>query len=212
MAELLIVGDVAAIEKVAGKLEANRVKNVESVKKLESLVSGEEDKKLFDEVKAKRQAFIEKRNGIIGLLKKASHDEARTQYDTVLVPAVAQYKGALVVFAGYQQKRTEAAGTELLAANAQARILMLASVALALALALLAAWGITRSIVRPIRESIAVANAMAAGDLTVRIESTAKDETGQLLSAMKNLVAKLSEVVSDVKANAASRCRAPPRK
>ncbi len=45
-----------------------------------------------------------------------------------------------------------------------------------------------------------VAGRIAAGDLTVDIEVKGKDETGQLLSAMKNMVDKLKLVVTDVRA------------
>ncbi|MDA8180389.1 MAG: MCP four helix bundle domain-containing protein [Deltaproteobacteria bacterium] len=58
---------------------------------------------------------------------------------------------------------------------------------------------ISRMISVPLKEGVNVATAIAAGDLTTRIEATGKDETGQLLTAMRNMVEKLKEVVSDVK-------------
>ena len=44
-----------------------------------------------------------------------------------------------------------------------------------------------------------VANKLAQGDLTIDIDVKGKDETGQLLAAMKNMVDKLKNVVSDVR-------------
>jgi methyl-accepting chemotaxis protein len=61
---------------------------------------------------------------------------------------------------------------------------------------------ISRSITNPVNQALNVANRLAAGDLTVRINNPAKDETGQMLQAMSNMIAKLSRVVSDVNGGA----------
>ncbi|MBI5057933.1 MAG: MCP four helix bundle domain-containing protein [Nitrospirae bacterium] len=61
---------------------------------------------------------------------------------------------------------------------------------------------ITRSITQPISEGVHVANKLSEGDLSVNIDATSKDETGQLLAAMKTMVDKLTMVVVDVKAAA----------
>jgi methyl-accepting chemotaxis protein len=61
------------------------------------------------------------------------------------------------------------------------------------------AFFITRSITRPIGQAVAVSDKLSAGDLTVNIEVTSRDETGQLLGAMKSMVEKLKAVVADVK-------------
>ncbi|HEY5995475.1 MAG TPA: methyl-accepting chemotaxis protein, partial [Candidatus Deferrimicrobiaceae bacterium] len=58
---------------------------------------------------------------------------------------------------------------------------------------------ITRGIRAPIGDALGVLNRIAAGDLTMAIDATSKDETGQLLAAMKQMVEKLKEVVADVK-------------
>ncbi|MDA8414048.1 MAG: methyl-accepting chemotaxis protein [Desulfobacteraceae bacterium] len=57
---------------------------------------------------------------------------------------------------------------------------------------------ITRSIVVPIRLAGEIADRLAEGDLTIKVEATSKDETGQLLGAMKNMVERLKEIVSEV--------------
>ena len=68
---------------------------------------------------------------------------------------------------------------------------------LALGLAVL-----VKKIVRPIKEAVAAANAVAGGDLTVRIDVTSNDETGQLLAAMKSMVEKLVRVIGETRSGA----------
>jgi len=59
---------------------------------------------------------------------------------------------------------------------------------------------IARGITRPLNQAVAISNTIATGDLTQHIEVTSNDETGQLLAAMKHMVAKLNQIAMDVKA------------
>ena len=47
------------------------------------------------------------------------------------------------------------------------------------------AWWTTRSITRPLSEAVKIAQTVAAGDLSSRIEVATKDETDQLMQALK---------------------------
>ena len=58
---------------------------------------------------------------------------------------------------------------------------------------------IARSITRPLSAAVEVANAVASGDLTSRIESHATDETGRLLRALKEMNEGLVKIVSEVR-------------
>lgn len=57
---------------------------------------------------------------------------------------------------------------------------------------------LTRSITRPLRTAVSAAERLAQGDLTVQITSTGRDETGQLLAAMKHMAAQLLDTVSHI--------------
>ena len=58
---------------------------------------------------------------------------------------------------------------------------------------------ISRIISKPIDECVKVSNLLAEGHLDIQIEATTKDETGQLLTSMKNMVGKLRQVVGEVR-------------
>ena len=51
----------------------------------------------------------------------------------------------------------------------------------------------------PLAQGVTVSNSMATGDLTVSIDVPGKDELGQLLLSMKNMLEKLKNVVYEVK-------------
>jgi methyl-accepting chemotaxis protein len=86
----------------------------------------------------------------------------------------------------------------------QTRQLVLAMTAGAALLAVVVATFITLSVTRPLRVAVDAADRLAAGDLTVTIDSIGRDEAGRLLAAMKNMIAKLTQVVGDVNGGAQS--------
>ncbi len=75
-------------------------------------------------------------------------------------------------------------------------LVIVSTVAVLLAAAI--ACTITRSIIKPLNEAVAVANQLSEGDLTANIVIKSRDETGQCLNAMKNMVEKLAAVIGEV--------------
>jgi methyl-accepting chemotaxis protein len=58
---------------------------------------------------------------------------------------------------------------------------------------------IIRSVSKPLKISIEIAKRVAEGDLNQQIEVTGRDETGQLLQALKDMVNRLTGIVSGVR-------------
>jgi methyl-accepting chemotaxis protein len=58
---------------------------------------------------------------------------------------------------------------------------------------------IARVISRPLAEAVSVADRIADGDLTVRIDTTSDDEAGRLLVAMRSMVDRLAQVIGEVR-------------
>ncbi|MEH3023372.1 MAG: methyl-accepting chemotaxis protein [Pseudomonas oryzihabitans] len=82
---------------------------------------------------------------------------------------------------------------------ARAHQLLLVWLTVAVALGLLGAWLITRSIVGPLRETVALVETVANGDFTHRQEVTRKDELGALQSSMQRMTVNLRRLIGDVK-------------
>ncbi|MBN7119019.1 chemotaxis protein, partial [Pseudomonas oleovorans] len=73
--------------------------------------------------------------------------------------------------------------------------LIILAAALALLFGLGAAIMISLAIVRPLKRVIGLAESIASGDLSVRIEQDRRDEIGQLLAAMQGMSANLRDMV-----------------
>ncbi len=73
------------------------------------------------------------------------------------------------------------------------------SVALILGMASLICWALVRSITKPLEKAVKIAETVAAGDLTSHIEVAGRDETSQLLAALKRMNDNLQRIVGDVR-------------
>ena len=69
----------------------------------------------------------------------------------------------------------------------------------AILISLLTGWWITISLTRPLGEALKIAQIVAAGDLTSKIEVKTRDETGQLMQALKEMNDSLVRIVGEVR-------------
>jgi methyl-accepting chemotaxis protein len=76
-------------------------------------------------------------------------------------------------------------------------VLIISAITLLLSIAL--GFFITRAITKPLNQAVHVAQTVAGGDLTSRIEASSKDETGQLLQALKAMNDSLVRIVGEVR-------------
>ncbi len=81
----------------------------------------------------------------------------------------------------------------------QAIAITSAMAVVAVVIAAFMGWWITRSITVPIHEAVALANTVASGDLTSQIQPDGKDETADLLRALKAMNDSLVKVVAEVR-------------
>jgi len=80
--------------------------------------------------------------------------------------------------------------------NAKTDVAVMVVVAL-ISLAALAVL-ITRAIVLPMRQALNIAQQIAKGDLTAKIDTISRDETGQVLAAMQNMTVLIQRMVNDI--------------
>jgi methyl-accepting chemotaxis protein len=118
---------------------------------------------------------------------KGARNQLRTNMDTA------------VELSNVIEKRNAAVVSNAIVVYQQARIWMIGLSVIAVLLGTVLAWLTTRSITRPINRAVEVAQTVAQGDLTARIEVTSKDETGQLMQALKEMILSLSNIVTEVR-------------
>ena len=166
---------------------------------LEKSITSEAGKKLLAEVQGIRKIFVEDLNKFTELQKAGRRDEAIDLMLTKIRKSQGDYLGAVDKLIDFQGNLTATAGHEAEEAGKSTQQLLILSGIFALLIAVSFAWFITRSITRPIAEAAAAAQRLAEGDLTVRLNADSKDEVGVLMTAMQNMVNKLSEIIGNVR-------------
>ncbi|WP_347884009.1 methyl-accepting chemotaxis protein [Pseudomonas aestiva] len=96
-------------------------------------------------------------------------------------------------------KMTDIQNDLQLADAAGARQMLLLWLGVAIVLGLLSAWLITRSIVRPLKETVALAETVATGDFTHQQQVIRKDELGALQASMQRMTTNLRGLISEMK-------------
>ena len=199
---MVMLSDPAAIATEQKKIDLARQHYVESWAALEKTPADEKGKAL----RAKFNLLIAVSRPLISKsleLATANQDAEATK---LLIeesgPALQKVQDALGELEALQVEDTKGDSELAQQDYASAHKLMLTLAGIALVMGALIAWFLTRGITRPLAEAVQVANRLAEGDLTVKIEAPSKDETGQVLQAMHSMVAKLSQVVTDVNSGA----------
>jgi len=165
---------------------------------VEGLVDSPEARRLFQEVGARRTTYLESRKTVLATRKAGDPQGALRLMEQAMLPAVEAYVGAIQALAEHYTKEVARDAAQAAQSAEAGRRLLLAFCAAGTLLAVAAAWLITRSITQPLRQAVATAQRVADGDLTVRIQSDASDEMGQLLRALATMNEGLRHLVSDV--------------
>jgi len=98
----------------------------------------------------------------------------------------------------YSRDEVAASEKDAQAGVSSARFMTITGMAVGTILALLLGVIIARSIARPILQGVKAAQGLAAGDLNQTIDNDSKDEVGVLAQALRDMIAKLKEVVTEV--------------
>ncbi|MBW8758103.1 MAG: MCP four helix bundle domain-containing protein [Burkholderiales bacterium] len=146
-----------------------------------------------------RKPFIDSSNRLADLALAGRRDEAASFLLKSVIPAQNDYLAALDGLVDSQVKGMHGFAADAAAQARGATLLMIALSATATLLAAALGFAITRSITRPIAQAVALAQTVASGDLSARIEATSRDETGQLLAALKTMIESLVAVVGKVR-------------
>ena len=80
----------------------------------------------------------------------------------------------------------------------QSELAVLGGIGLAVLLALAVGWGLASMVTRPLNLAVRVSTEMADGNLSEDVESTGRDETGRMLSAMGAMIVRMRGVVFEV--------------
>jgi methyl-accepting chemotaxis protein len=168
-------------------------------KKIIPLLRSDEEKQLFATVKNYRDQYTEIRNDIYAAKKAGQADVADQLFEQKFVPVTKVYLESMQALLDHERKAIDARGTAIAQSNAQTRLLLPLLGLILLAVGVICTWSISRSVAVPLREAVATARRIAAGDLRASLHSSHQDEVGQLVNAMAEMQGQLSTMITDIR-------------
>jgi methyl-accepting chemotaxis protein len=193
-------GNNPAVDAYFKPMIASTTARINEVQKtLEAEITSERGKALLAEIADKRLAYIAVRKTYFDTVKGGDTAGADQILNTGLIPAADVYSGKQKELLDFQNGLvTEAVDASEATVKSQIALLIgLAAAAIALAMVL--AWRITRSVTQPLAEALAMSRDVAAGNLTRQIKTSRADELGDLLRALAEMQSSLVDTVTQVR-------------
>ncbi|GAA0756545.1 methyl-accepting chemotaxis protein [Ideonella azotifigens] len=181
------------------RIDEMRAKNAELARLLDASVHSERGHALLAAVQAALKPYEVAMDKAIALGMANDDEEATRMLLKDVRPLQQTYFKAVDELVAMQQQEMRDAVTQIQGDAASSSVLMLVLATVAAVCGGLLAFLIRRSVVTPLRQAVGVARTVASGDLSSKIEVTSRDETGELLQAMKDMNEGLVRLVSQVR-------------
>ncbi|MGA7751003.1 MAG: methyl-accepting chemotaxis protein, partial [Gallionella sp.] len=197
MRNSLLVKDKADIARELDLIAESTRTIKEDLDKLEARIHSESNKALFKEVVDARTKYSIAKAQFIKLVSDDKRDEAIDYMLSDVSPLQEAYIGTVSKLIEFETRSMEDTGKSVSEQVSSSMTLIVTMGLIALLASVEIGLLITRSITRPLQKAVEVAGAVASGDLTRRIEVTSRDETGQLLQALKDMNNSLSDTKAE---------------
>ncbi len=195
--ELLLV-PAEQVPEVQARINANRTRIDEALKTLDQQVKRPEGLAALAQLRTARVAYVASFVQIAPLVQAGQLEQARQLVRSETLPALGRLQAPIDTLRQLQDQMAHEHGAAVTQGIASARNLLLLLGAAALLLGCVASVVLARSIVRPLRSGVAMADRIAAGDLTQPMDPQGRDEVADLLRALSTMQASLRRLVTQV--------------
>jgi len=182
---LLAGNDTDVIDTLKAEMAENSKANTEALEKLEQLVKLPQGKAYLAEAAANREAYMDSRARVNDLAKDPkTRDQALNLYKSETAALLEAYMAPFRKLTQFQQELFEASAKLSDDTYDKARNTLIGASSLSMIFGVVLAFMMARSITRPLRHAVQIADAVKGGKLDNVIETGAEDETGQLLGSL----------------------------
>ena len=198
MRDIALLDDPEVIKHDLNAIDASQAKVKAILDKLEKIMNTEKGKQAFKALLDVRAKYAVEVAEFRKLLAEGKAEEAKNLLLAKVRPAERAYIDRLSALTAMGESLMGRASEDAADVYHGALELMLVLAGLAIVLAGGVGFWITRSITRPLKVAVGVAKKVASGDLTSTVEAKTKDETGELLQALKDMNGSLNGIVGTV--------------
>jgi len=180
-------------------IDANKETVREALATLDRLAHTEQARALLANIVQQRAAYVASFTRVDKLLQDGNRDAAIQLLTSDTLPAIESLQGSVKTLAEYQRTLVKRSGDAISRDIESTRTTLFAVGLAVFMVSALLAWWLSGSITAPIGAAVKIAETVAAGDLTSRIDAVHRDETGRLLGALKSMNDNLAKVVTTVR-------------
>ncbi|WP_194722688.1 methyl-accepting chemotaxis protein [Noviherbaspirillum malthae] len=179
-------------------IQATTKSSNEIQKAFEALLTSEEERALYDKIGEVRKKYGKSRDAATKAKAEGNAAESTRILEQEYLPYSLEYENLLKDLVAHQRKSIDTKAIEVEEAADRGSNLMALLTVLIVAFGAVCSFIIARSITRPLNYAVDVATKVADGDLTSRIDTSARDEIGQLLRALQTMNSSLQGIVTKV--------------
>ncbi|AJK50830.1 MCP four helix bundle domain-containing protein [Burkholderia plantarii] len=199
LSNLLLATNADQAKKYMDDYAVIRKLNADTYAKFEKQLTDEPSRALFKSQFEARSAYGQSVKKFFELVAANDHDGARDLYQGDMARLQDDYYTLVDKMVDFQAGEMNNDVAKATADGRRAKLQMGVIALCALLVSVLTGWFITRSITRPINGAVALAEAVASGDLTHRLDVTGRDEVSRLLAALGRMTESLNTIVGNVR-------------
>jgi methyl-accepting chemotaxis protein len=186
------------VQAEAKRIDDAREVIVANIRKLEETITSDQGRQLMRDLNEYRAEYIAQTDLLMGFIAKTETDRAREVIQTTMRTAQASYLKAIEGLIAFQSDLARSSAQAGEAAAKKGTILISVLLVIALVVSVLLAILIIRSITGPVNKALRLAEAMAKGDLTTRLDVDQQDEVGAMARSMNSMIDQLRKMIGEI--------------
>jgi methyl-accepting chemotaxis protein len=193
----LILLDKSNQGELQKRIEKNRNGISDRIKTLEGTIKSTEGKAKLKDLIDNRNNYVAKQELIMKNLN-SSIDTLRFLLQNELEPSRVKYINSIHSLIEFQDNLVNKGNAEVIDSVAIANLWTLILAIIAIVVSAITAFVVTRSITKPLEQSIGAADKVSSGNVEVKLSTGKQDETGVLMTAMQKMADTVKELVAEV--------------
>ncbi len=201
MANTLLSRDQSQKQKYKEIIEQYRGRYKQDMEQMEAAAATQEDKQLLNNIKSALADARDANNRMLELSYAGKDAEAIEIYSGQSSQFKTAIDRSVQEFVEWQHKQVAIANSEANRIMSLTRVVLWSGAAIAVALAVILAFVITRALTQPIRLAVQATTKIAEGDMTQQIDLHQRDEIGILAATMNSMAHRLREIMKELAQN-----------
>ena len=180
------------------RIADSRKKVADILDELNATIRSEQGKAIVRKVTDHRAGYVRATERYMDLVRNGQIEEAKKVLLTEVRETQRNYLNGLTEIVVFQTDLAKEAGQQAENNASTATRLITVLLAAALALSVILAFFIVRSITGPVRKASALADTMAKGDFTATLDIQQKDEVGHMAVSLNTMVRQLGTMIKEI--------------